>query len=124
MVPGFLWERVGKVVGSVGSGGEVGKKARDEIYSTVDASKTAHELWEAIERLQQDESLNIQDRIVNVVEARENVGSQIMQQTGIQCFNYKESGHFAKECKKPKRFKDSTYHKEKMLMYKQAEKDV
>nr|GEY69175.1 hypothetical protein [Tanacetum cinerariifolium] len=31
----------------------------DEIYSTVDACKTAHEMWEAIERLQQDESLNI-----------------------------------------------------------------
>ncbi|GJU00666.1 hypothetical protein Tco_1111004 [Tanacetum coccineum] len=25
----------------------------DEIYSTVDACKTAHEMWEAIERLQQ-----------------------------------------------------------------------
>nr|GEV70207.1 hypothetical protein [Tanacetum cinerariifolium] len=33
----------------------------DEIYSTVDACKTAHEIWEAIERLQQGESLNIQD---------------------------------------------------------------
>nr|GEV99543.1 hypothetical protein [Tanacetum cinerariifolium] len=33
----------------------------DEIYSTVDACKTAHEMWEAIERLQQGESLNIQD---------------------------------------------------------------
>nr|GEZ02857.1 hypothetical protein [Tanacetum cinerariifolium] len=33
----------------------------DKIYSTVDACKTAHEIWEAIERLQQGESLNIQD---------------------------------------------------------------
>ncbi|GKC55938.1 hypothetical protein Tco_1083536 [Tanacetum coccineum] len=33
----------------------------DEIYSTVDACNTAHEMWEAIERLQQGESLNIQD---------------------------------------------------------------
>ncbi|GKD75535.1 hypothetical protein Tco_1333817 [Tanacetum coccineum] len=32
--------------------------------------------------------------------------------------------HFAKECKKPKRAKDYTYHKEKMLMCKQAEKGV
>ncbi|GJZ39567.1 retrovirus-related pol polyprotein from transposon TNT 1-94 [Tanacetum coccineum] len=36
----------------------------------------------------------------------------------------KEIGHFAKECKKPKRVKDSTYHKEKMLLCKQAEKGV
>ncbi|GKF79848.1 hypothetical protein Tco_0235416, partial [Tanacetum coccineum] len=33
----------------------------DEIYSIVDACKTAHEIWEAIERLQQGESLNVQD---------------------------------------------------------------
>ncbi|GKD28898.1 hypothetical protein Tco_1239676 [Tanacetum coccineum] len=33
----------------------------NEIYSTVDACKSAHEIWIAIERLQQGESLNIQD---------------------------------------------------------------
>ncbi|GJR31849.1 hypothetical protein Tco_0323431 [Tanacetum coccineum] len=33
----------------------------DEIYSAVDACKTAHEMWIAIERLQQGESLNKQD---------------------------------------------------------------
>ncbi|GJR34671.1 retrovirus-related pol polyprotein from transposon TNT 1-94 [Tanacetum coccineum] len=33
----------------------------DEIYSTVDACKSAHEIWIAIKRLQQGESLNIQD---------------------------------------------------------------
>ncbi|GKA30887.1 retrovirus-related pol polyprotein from transposon TNT 1-94 [Tanacetum coccineum] len=55
---------------------------------------------------------------------RETVGSQIIQQTGIQCFNCKEFCHFAKECGKPKRAKDYTYHKEKMLMCKQAKKGV
>nr|GEU67387.1 retrovirus-related Pol polyprotein from transposon TNT 1-94 [Tanacetum cinerariifolium] len=38
----------------------------DEIYSTVDACKTAQEMWEAIERLQQGESLNIQDVKTNL----------------------------------------------------------
>ncbi|GJS76093.1 hypothetical protein Tco_0725974 [Tanacetum coccineum] len=38
----------------------------DEIYSTVDACKIAHEMWEAIERLQQGESLNIQDVKTNL----------------------------------------------------------
>nr|GEY23313.1 retrovirus-related Pol polyprotein from transposon TNT 1-94 [Tanacetum cinerariifolium] len=123
----------------------------DEIYTTVDACQIAQEMWEAIERLKQGESLNIQDiykptnnnlrtssnsrnknvdmtprykndnqsgqfrnqRTVNVAGARENVGSPIVQQSGIQCFNCKVFGHFSKECRKPKRVKDSAYHKEK-----------
>nr|GEU30728.1 hypothetical protein [Tanacetum cinerariifolium] len=63
-------------------------------------------------------------RTMNVVGARENVGSLVVQQFRIQCFNCKEFGQFAKECKKPKRAKDSAYHKEKMLLCKQAEKGV
>nr|GEW77541.1 hypothetical protein [Tanacetum cinerariifolium] len=63
-------------------------------------------------------------RIVNVAGTREKVGSQVVQKTRIQCFNYKEYGHFAKECRKPKRVKDSVYHKEKMLLCKQAEQGV
>nr|GEZ94288.1 hypothetical protein [Tanacetum cinerariifolium] len=50
-------------------------------------------------------------RTVNVAGTREKVGSQ-------------EYGHFAKECRKPKRVKDSAYHKEKMLLCKQAEQGV
>nr|GEX22894.1 integrase, catalytic region, zinc finger, CCHC-type, peptidase aspartic, catalytic [Tanacetum cinerariifolium] len=51
-------------------------------------------------------------------------GSPVVQQSEIQCFNYKEYGHFAKGCRKLKRVKDSAYHKEKMLLCKQAEKGV
>nr|GEU42934.1 hypothetical protein [Tanacetum cinerariifolium] len=63
-------------------------------------------------------------RTVNVAGARKNVGSPVVQQFRIQCFNYKEFRHFAKECKNPKRVKDSAYHKEKMLLCKQAEQGV
>ncbi|GJY18602.1 hypothetical protein Tco_0390093 [Tanacetum coccineum] len=38
----------------------------DEIYSTVDTCKIAHDMWIAIERLQQGESLNIQDVKTNL----------------------------------------------------------
>ncbi|GJT41297.1 hypothetical protein Tco_0941162 [Tanacetum coccineum] len=63
-------------------------------------------------------------RTMTVAEARETVGSQVVQQTGIQCFNCKGYGHYAKECRKPKRVKDYAYHKEKMMMCKQAEQGV
>nr|GEU71724.1 hypothetical protein [Tanacetum cinerariifolium] len=63
-------------------------------------------------------------RTVNVAAVRENAGSKVVQQSGIQCFNYKEYGHFAKEYRKPKRVKDSAYPKEKMLMCKQVEQGV
>ncbi|GJY65842.1 retrovirus-related pol polyprotein from transposon TNT 1-94 [Tanacetum coccineum] len=38
-------------------------------------------------------------RAVNVVGARETVGGPVVQQSGIQCFNCKEFGHYAKECR-------------------------
>ncbi|GJY24345.1 retrovirus-related pol polyprotein from transposon TNT 1-94 [Tanacetum coccineum] len=63
-------------------------------------------------------------RAVNVVGARENVGTSVMQKSGIQCYNCKEYGHLSRECQKPKRAKDAAYHKEKMLLCKQEEAGV
>nr|GEZ76304.1 hypothetical protein [Tanacetum cinerariifolium] len=53
-----------------------------------------------------------------------NIGSPVVQQSRIQCYNCKEVSHFPKECRKPTRVKNSAYHKEKMLLCKQAEKGV
>ncbi|GJQ96372.1 retrovirus-related pol polyprotein from transposon TNT 1-94 [Tanacetum coccineum] len=60
-------------------------------------------------------------RAFNVVEAKENVGTQVVHQSGIQCYNCKEYGHVAKEYQKSKRAKDAAYYKEKMLLCKQEE---
>nr|GEX43653.1 hypothetical protein [Tanacetum cinerariifolium] len=79
-------------------------------------------------RANQDNSLRIKrgigydnQRIYNVVGARKTVGTAIVQKSGIQCYNYKEFGHVARECQKPKRAKDAAYHREKMLLCKQEE---
>nr|GEV63057.1 zinc finger, CCHC-type, retrotransposon Gag domain protein [Tanacetum cinerariifolium] len=60
-------------------------------------------------------------KIGNVVGARENVGSSVVQKSGIQCYNCKEFRHVARECQKPKREKDAAYHREKMLLYQKLE---
>ncbi|GJW30982.1 hypothetical protein Tco_0047857 [Tanacetum coccineum] len=56
-------------------------------------------------------------RTMTVVGARETVGSQVVQQNEIQCFNSKGFGS-------PKWVKYYMYHKEKMMMCKQAEQCV
>nr|GEW83481.1 ribonuclease H-like domain-containing protein [Tanacetum cinerariifolium] len=91
----------------------------DEIYSTVDACKIAHDMYIAIERLQQGESLNKHDVKTSLFWEFGRLSSR----EGESIKSY-YSRHFAKECRKLKREKDYTYHKEKMLLCKQTEKDV
>ncbi|GKA58762.1 hypothetical protein Tco_0758075 [Tanacetum coccineum] len=56
----------------------------------------------------------------------EKLGRQVLVQQNVDtgAFNCKGFGHYAKEYRKPKRVKDYTYHKEKMMMCKQAEQGV
>nr|GFB05116.1 hypothetical protein [Tanacetum cinerariifolium] len=82
-------------------------------------------------RANQDNSLRINkgtgyenQRIGNVAGARETVGSTVVQKSGIQCYNCKEFRHVARECQKPKRVKDTAYHREKMLLCKQEEAGI
>nr|GEY41768.1 hypothetical protein [Tanacetum cinerariifolium] len=59
-------------------------------------------------------------RFCNVTGTKETVGSTVVQKSGIQCYNCKEFRHVARECQKPKRVKDTAYHREKMLLYAAA----
>nr|GEW47169.1 hypothetical protein [Tanacetum cinerariifolium] len=63
-------------------------------------------------------------RIGNIVGARENVGSSVVQKSEIQCYNCKEFRHVARKCQKSKREKDAAYHREKMLLCKQEEAGI
>nr|GFB92967.1 hypothetical protein [Tanacetum cinerariifolium] len=63
-------------------------------------------------------------RISNVVGARENAGSSVVQKSGIQCYNCKEFRHVARECQKPKKAKEVAYHREKVLLCKQEEAGI
>nr|GFA36845.1 integrase, catalytic region, zinc finger, CCHC-type, peptidase aspartic, catalytic [Tanacetum cinerariifolium] len=84
-----------------------------------------------IDRENQDNSPRINksdgyenQRIGNVVGAKETVGSTVVQKSEIQCYNCKEFRHVARECQKQKRAKDAAYHREKMLLCKQEEAGI
>nr|GEY02438.1 hypothetical protein [Tanacetum cinerariifolium] len=116
---------------------------RVEIYSTVDACQTALEMWEAIERLQQGDSLNIQDVKTNLFwefgkftshdgETMESYYTRFyklmneMLRNNLTVATMQVNVQFLQQLqpewsRNPKRVKDSAYHKEKMLLCKQAE---
>nr|GFB34011.1 hypothetical protein [Tanacetum cinerariifolium] len=118
----------------------------DKIYSIVDACQTAQEMWEAIERLQQGESLNIQDVKTNLFwefskftshdeETMESYYTRFyklmneMIRNNLTVATMQVNVQFLQQLqpewsRKPKRVKDSTYHKEKMLLCKKAEQEI
>ncbi|GJX75976.1 hypothetical protein Tco_0322787 [Tanacetum coccineum] len=96
---------------------EVENKGKEIVKPPTPPSKSASK--EDIDEEQAQE-----DKTVIVDGNRETIGNQVVQQSGIQWFNYKRFGHFTIECKKPKKVKDYEYHKEKMMLCKQESKCI
>nr|GEV54850.1 integrase, catalytic region, zinc finger, CCHC-type, peptidase aspartic, catalytic [Tanacetum cinerariifolium] len=93
------------------------KPTNNNLRTSLNTSRVNQDNYPRINRGTRYES----QRIGNVVGAMETVGTMVVQQSGIQCYNCKEFGHVARECQKLKRVKDAAYHKEKMLLCKQEE---
>ncbi|GKA23185.1 hypothetical protein Tco_0709147 [Tanacetum coccineum] len=89
-----------------------GQLAIDESLEVPERMATAHDMWIAIERLHQGESLNKQDVKTSLFWEF----SKFTSRDGESIESYYS--------RKPKRAKDYTYHKEKMLLCKHAEKGV
>ncbi|GJS76568.1 retrovirus-related pol polyprotein from transposon TNT 1-94 [Tanacetum coccineum] len=93
---------------------------RDKGYAKEFGAPLAKYIKEALQTYQQQPSKLLKRPRTRL----KNHQPKVVQYNGIQCFNYKGFGHYAKECRKPKRVKDYSYHKEKMMMCKQAEHGV
>nr|GFB40352.1 hypothetical protein [Tanacetum cinerariifolium] len=89
----------------------------DDIYLIVDTCQTVQEMWEAIERHNGKEIAKPITPPSETASEKDSDPEQAQRDKDIQ-------KKLALIAKKPKRVKDSAYHKEKMLLCKQAEQGV
>nr|GEZ09776.1 hypothetical protein [Tanacetum cinerariifolium] len=124
---------------------EAGSKDHPPMLAPGSSDTTTKKYMETYKNVSQDirdqlnaeaeagESINVQDLETNLLGiwkihvtgwARETIDIMVVQKSKIQCYNCKEFGYVARECQKPKRAKDKTYHREKMLLCKQEEAGI
>ncbi|GJY88067.1 reverse transcriptase domain-containing protein [Tanacetum coccineum] len=105
------------------------------IFNILNQTNTAKEIWDNVEMLMQVHDGQI---VTETVQRRApgnvgNTGSRGNQSYGnvttatwkkVICYNCRGEGHVARQCKEPKRAKDSQYFKDKMLLMEAKEKGV
>nr|GFB91268.1 hypothetical protein [Tanacetum cinerariifolium] len=90
-----------------------------EVYALVSNHKVAKELWERIQLLMRRTLLTKQEResagTSRTYKSRASGNNSGKQKTVI-CFNCKGEGHMSKQCTKPKRKRDESWFKDKVLL--------
>nr|GEU75809.1 retrovirus-related Pol polyprotein from transposon TNT 1-94 [Tanacetum cinerariifolium] len=103
-----------------------------DIYSLVNHHRVAKDLWENFQLLMQGTSLTkhereckLGDKILFVAGASgtwANIsgigGNYSGQQRVVKCFNFQGEGHMERQCPKPKRKRDATWFRDKVLLVK------
>ncbi|GJX72557.1 hypothetical protein Tco_0309728 [Tanacetum coccineum] len=83
----------------------------NDIYSTVDACPNACEMWKAIERLKQGESINVQDLETNLYWEFRKFTSRDGESLESSYFNYNQNGKVLTLVKESQELKTVSYHK-------------
>nr|GEV93254.1 retrovirus-related Pol polyprotein from transposon TNT 1-94 [Tanacetum cinerariifolium] len=90
-----------------------------DVYSLVNHQRVAKDLWERVQLLMQDTSLTKQERKCTSG-TKANIscigGNNLGQQRVVKRFNYQGEGHMARQCLKPKRKRDDTWFRDKVLL--------
>ncbi|GJT07988.1 retrovirus-related pol polyprotein from transposon TNT 1-94 [Tanacetum coccineum] len=89
------------------------------IFNILNQTSTAKEIWDNVELLMQGNQI-----VTEPVQRKApgNVGNTGARGKKVICYNCRGEGHVARQCKEPKRAKDSQYFKDKMLLMEAKEK--
>nr|GEV97267.1 hypothetical protein [Tanacetum cinerariifolium] len=89
-----------------------------DIYSLVNHHRLTNYLWEKFQLLMQGTSLTKQERECKLANILGTCGNNLDQQRVMKCFNYQGEGHMERQCLKPKRKRDATWFRDKVLLVK------
>ncbi|GKA14452.1 retrovirus-related pol polyprotein from transposon TNT 1-94 [Tanacetum coccineum] len=107
------------------------------IFNILNQTSTAKEIWDNVEMLMQGSGRTLQQRKEDLFDEYERfraIGNESIHgrldngcNTGARgkkviCYNCREEGHVARQCKEPKRKMDSQYFKDKALLMEAKEK--